>query len=445
LEHNETFMQNKPDLFIIDWHCWQGMMLAEKLKTPFIISLAETTYGSPILNALYFGLPFPHASNAVEQFVNKIYMQVFEVADFLFTQLFINPLRVSHGLPEMDKFFHYIQSIYTFSERTFANVSFSTTLTQYHLTEPFLNAVRRINMPMRMYKFIGASKTIVHVHFEDYQDMPLDTLRNIAKGLSNESVLWPLTEFEAIKLGISEHPKMHRQDFVTVLEAMELPRLKLLITNCNDEDIYQVLASGKPILCIPLTQDQMDNAQKVVKSRIGLSLPLNSTWDKVRDATQQILANSKFADFAQYLKQSYQSSPASSEVIKAIRNMKNPPAVPPHDEFSWIKVLLFLSPFVVLPFLVTFLFFCLCRKPEKLVNAKTSSSHSKKPPKSKQDQANEPPSKPSKSDTKPSKPGKQESKQPSKSESPKPGPQSKSLSQPNTESSSRPGPKSKKK
>lgn len=73
--------------------------------------------------------------------------------------------------------------------------------------------------------------------------------------------------------------------------AQVLPGADVVITHGGHGTMMKSLAAGKPILCIPLGRDQIDNAVRLKRAGAGLSLKPKASSDRIVDAVQSLLGD----------------------------------------------------------------------------------------------------------------------------------------------------------
>jgi MGT family glycosyltransferase len=111
--------------------------------------------------------------------------------------------------------------------------------------------------------------------------------------------LEPLPVRALITLG----PPIDKEQFrtspnITILESAPhnavLPETAAVITHAGHGTVIRALAHGMPLLCIPMGNDQYDNAARVVASGAGLRLSTKAGPSALREAIQRILREPGF-------------------------------------------------------------------------------------------------------------------------------------------------------
>ena len=73
-----------------------------------------------------------------------------------------------------------------------------------------------------------------------------------------------------------------------------LPRTDVVVTHAGLSTVMAALASGVPMVCMPMGRDQPFNAQRVAELGLGISLPPTAPVDAIRRAVEDILSDGTF-------------------------------------------------------------------------------------------------------------------------------------------------------
>jgi MGT family glycosyltransferase len=73
-----------------------------------------------------------------------------------------------------------------------------------------------------------------------------------------------------------------------------LPETSVVVTHAGHGTIIRALAHGVPLVCIPMGNDQYDNAARVVASGVGLWLSARARLPALRRAVQRIFTEPGF-------------------------------------------------------------------------------------------------------------------------------------------------------
>jgi MGT family glycosyltransferase len=73
-----------------------------------------------------------------------------------------------------------------------------------------------------------------------------------------------------------------------------LPRTDVVVTHAGLSTVMTALASGIPMVCMPMGRDQPLNAERVATLGLGIELSPAASADAIRDAVEDVLGNEKF-------------------------------------------------------------------------------------------------------------------------------------------------------
>jgi MGT family glycosyltransferase len=103
-------------------------------------------------------------------------------------------------------------------------------------------------------------------------------------------------------------PALADQDFKVpsncVIEAFVphsavLPHTSAIVSQCGMSTLAKALTNGVPVVCVPLTGDQPDNAVRVVYLGAGVRVAPDAPIEVIRDAIRSVLADSAYRIAAQ--------------------------------------------------------------------------------------------------------------------------------------------------
>lgn len=123
-------------------------------------------------------------------------------------------------------------------------------------------------------------------------------LRAAARGLADRPMRVVLTTGgdwrDPAQLGLGKlAPNIRVERFVPHSDLF--PRLNVVVTSGGSGTVQAALAAGLPLVVIPTSWDQFDNAQRVMEAGAGLRLNARRcTPERLRAAVQQILAEPSF-------------------------------------------------------------------------------------------------------------------------------------------------------
>jgi UDP:flavonoid glycosyltransferase YjiC (YdhE family) len=94
-------------------------------------------------------------------------------------------------------------------------------------------------------------------------------------------------------------PNVHAASYVPHDRLM--PLADVVITHAGLGTVHAALAHGRPLLCLPMGRDQLDNAARVVRRGAGIRLAPKASPAKIRAAVQRMLDDGRFAAAARRL------------------------------------------------------------------------------------------------------------------------------------------------
>jgi MGT family glycosyltransferase len=109
----------------------------------------------------------------------------------------------------------------------------------------------------------------------------------------------------------------------SVKHSLLFPHADLVISHGGHGTIIRALASGLPIICLPMGRDQGDNAIKVELCKTGIKLSPKSSPNRIRKAIEQILSNGKYKQNALDMKEKIVSNAGSDNVLIEINGLVN--------------------------------------------------------------------------------------------------------------------------
>jgi MGT family glycosyltransferase len=92
--------------------------------------------------------------------------------------------------------------------------------------------------------------------------------------------------------GLSPPPNASISDWISHREL--LPQTDVVVTHAGLSTVMTALASGVPMVCMPMGRDQPLNAQRVATLGLGVELSAASTSTAIREAVEDVLNNLSF-------------------------------------------------------------------------------------------------------------------------------------------------------
>lgn len=99
------------------------------------------------------------------------------------------------------------------------------------------------------------------------------------------------------------------------------PEAATVVTHAGHGTVIRALASGVPLVCIPMGRDQNDNATRVVVRGAGLRLKPGDEVSKIRDTIQRVLENPEFRVNARHLASAIQRDAQASTAVEEMEKV----------------------------------------------------------------------------------------------------------------------------
>lgn len=100
-----------------------------------------------------------------------------------------------------------------------------------------------------------------------------------------------------------------------------LERATILVSHCGHGSVMKALAAGVPMLCMPISREQPENAARVEWHGAGVRLEPGAPSDEIRAALARILADDRFASNARELGRKIRSEIAEGVAIRELEGV----------------------------------------------------------------------------------------------------------------------------
>jgi UDP:flavonoid glycosyltransferase YjiC (YdhE family) len=101
-----------------------------------------------------------------------------------------------------------------------------------------------------------------------------------------------------------------------VPQALVLRHVDAVVCHCGSGTMLGALAQGRPIVALPVAADQFANAEQVVRTGAGLSVPAEArTPDTIRSAIERVLDTLTFAQAAYALQAEIAAMPSAEQRV----------------------------------------------------------------------------------------------------------------------------------
>lgn len=121
-------------------------------------------------------------------------------------------------------------------------------------------------------------------------------------------------------LAVANAPSnVHLERFVP--HPRVLPLADVVVTHAGLGTVHGALAHGRPLVCLPISRDQPDNAARVAWHGAGLRLGWKSSPTNIASAVQTVLHGHAFAEAASRLGAAMQSDDAAEAGASALESL----------------------------------------------------------------------------------------------------------------------------
>lgn len=158
-------------------------------------------------------------------------------------------------MPDFENYFAFLRTQYIFIERPFG-LDPLPSFTNYnvHFVEPMINRQRKIKLTKALVNWLHNKEDAILVNLNTDQ-MDKELLKLLIKGLTFLNVIWSGSE-NIESFGNSSN--FIKGEDNTIVEVMALPSVKTLISHCDTHSIIQSFENGKPVICVPFTQEEVN-------------------------------------------------------------------------------------------------------------------------------------------------------------------------------------------
>lgn len=145
-------------------------------------------------------------------------------------------------------------------------------------------------------------------------------LRRIIAALGSLPVRGLVTLGPAMEEDFDELPA-NVQVLRSLPHSAVFPRANAVITHAGHGTVMRALASGVPLLCLPMGRDQDDNAARVVARGAGLRLKASTGPDGIARAVRRLVTEPDFAARAQELGRRIRADVAEDRAVEELERV----------------------------------------------------------------------------------------------------------------------------
>jgi UDP:flavonoid glycosyltransferase YjiC (YdhE family) len=94
-----------------------------------------------------------------------------------------------------------------------------------------------------------------------------------------------------------------------------------MVTHAGHGTVIRSLATGVPLLCLPMGRDQNDNAARVVARGAGMRLSPKAGATQIREAIRQILESPRYRESARTLGAKIAAEARNSRAVSVLEEV----------------------------------------------------------------------------------------------------------------------------
>jgi zeaxanthin glucosyltransferase len=297
----ELLREHGIDFMLVDECCDAAATVARTRKVPFVsLALALTRYYEPGIPGWACPLPYSNDPEIVAQY--KIWSDIVNAAAAPLRDT-VNDERRRFGLQQIQHVVETHSDLATISQQPaafdFPRYELPPT---FHYTAPFLDIDGRPEVAFPWDHLDG--RPLVYASLGTLQNNLPAVFHAIANACAELDVQLLMAlggGMDAGRLGpLPGDPLV----FSYAPQPQVLERAALMVTHAGMNSALECLASGVPMVAIPITHDQPTIAQRIVWTKTGRLVPLaHLTVELLREAIRDVLTDSVYRESALRLKQ----------------------------------------------------------------------------------------------------------------------------------------------
>ncbi len=305
------------DVVVTDYLVLGAYIGGERASLP-VVSCIHHIYPFPAPALPPFGMGFQPATNSVgylrDAFMGRMFRRFYDGA-----LPAINAVRATLGLPPLTTLFDLIYR----ADRALVLSSPSFDFPSSALPANVRYVGPQLEVQPASANRVGASKDddqrpLIVISFSTTFQNQTVIMQCLTKALSTLPVRIVVTKGPAIESHSFDVPS--NVDVRSYVPHHEIfPKADLVVTHGGHGTVMQALASGVPLLCVPMGRDQADEAARVVWRGAGLTVSSSATPDAVRKAATRLLVEPQFRAAAQRLAE---AMPAEDTELCAVTELE---------------------------------------------------------------------------------------------------------------------------
>ena len=292
--------RERPDVVVADHFLLGAVAAAERAGVPIAVLVHNATHPAPQHGLPPPGTGFDLARNSADRVRDLVWAAAFRRVAVRDGLPLLNRARADIGLGRVRSPFEQYQAatrVLVLASRTFdfparrlpENVRYTGTIGD--------------DVPARGWEppwAVGDSRPLVLVSLSTLDQGQGPLMHRILGAVGELPVRALVTLGPSLDAaGFEAPPNAHLLTFVP--HAAVLPSAAVVVTQCGLNTVTKALLHGVPLVCIPLTADQPDNAARVVARGAGVRLSRDSSTREIRAAIERVLDDAAFRESARRL------------------------------------------------------------------------------------------------------------------------------------------------
>lgn len=289
------------DFLLVDECCDAAATVARTRGIPFVsCALALTRYEDPSLPGWACPLPYSDDPAIVPQY--RVWSNAVSTAAAPLREV-VNAERQRFGLQPIQHVAETHSDLATISQQPAAfDFPRQELPRSFHFTGPFIDAAARPEVPFPWHQLDG--RPLVYASLGTLQNQLPAVFRMIAEacaGLNVQLVMALGGGLQPEQLGkLAGDPLV----FPYVPQPQLLDRAALMITHAGMNSTLECLASGVPMVAIPITHDQPTIARRIEWTKTGRMIALQElTVQRLQDVIHKVMTNPVYRDAVTRLQQ----------------------------------------------------------------------------------------------------------------------------------------------
>src|SRR3990167_4795552 len=336
-------LKEKPDILYVDFLTYPGIDIGELFNITTIISYPNVG----VYQSSSFRIPTPTTGFSIhmlwfEKIVNDL---VYRIKPYLMGRGLnqLNSLRSQRNLPQKNSIQDYYNDKVVISYQSFAfeysqlihpllnfvgppQVSLTKPLTYPAIgqnTEEILEWLRDLDKYGKTVIFVSMGTTTI---FPPSLVLPFyQGFETVIQTRSDIYFLWQLNSHLVEKLPHLKNEKIKIIEFIDDQEEIfKFSCVKGFFSHCGMNSVYEALLSGKPILALPFSHDQKDNAARIQDAGVGFRIDTllpNLLAKHVNQSVISLLQHTELADNAIKIRNILKNEGGAKRAADVIENI----------------------------------------------------------------------------------------------------------------------------